>query len=168
MQKLLSKCLMPRNLKKLIVFVFIAHLFCFDGFAQTKDKKSTQKLFAALREDEKLVAECQQKAREYPIANYGRVLPRISGHCFDGCPIRVVKPYYPSEAKRFRASGQVKVETVVDETGKVVFARAITGQPLLRQVAEQAARVSSYQPKKTCGDKPIKFRLTITYNFILN
>lgn len=159
---------MPRNLKKLIVFVFIAHLFCFDSFAQTEGKKATQELFATLREDEKLVAECQQKAREYQIANYGRVLPRISGHCWDGCPTRVVKPYYPSEAKRFRVSGQVKVETVVDEDGKVVYARAISGQPFLRQAAEQATRVSSYQPKKTCGDKPIKFRWTITYNFILN
>ena len=167
MSNLLSKSLMPRNLKKLVVFVFIAHLFCLDGFAQTKEK-SVQELFAELKEDENLLAECRQKAREYQIANFGRVLPRISGHCWDGCPTRIVLPFYPREAKRFRISGAVKVETVVDETGKVVYARAFSGQPLLRQAAEQAARVSSYQPKKTCGDKAIKFRWTITYNFILN
>jgi TonB family protein len=159
---------MSRNLKKLIVLGFIAHLFCLGSFAQIKGKKFTQELFAELREDEKLVAECEQKVRAYQIANYGKVLPRISGHCWDGCPTRVVLPYYPSEAKRFRFSGVVKVETIVDETGQVVYARAVSGQPLLRQAAEQAARVSSYQPKKTCGDKPVKFRWTITYNFILN
>ena len=156
------------NLKNLIVSIFIAHLFCLGGFAQIRGKKSTQELFAKLREDEKLVAECEQKAREYQIANFGRVLPKVSGHCFGGCPIRIVLPYYSSEAKRLRISGQVKVETIVDETGNVVYARAVSGQPFLRQAAEQAARVSSYQPKKTCGDKPIKFRWTITYNFVLD
>ena len=159
---------MSHNLKKLIVFLFIAHLFCSGSFAQNKDKKFTQELFAELKEDEKLVAECQQKAREYQIANFGRVLPRVSGHCFDGCPVSVVKPYYSDEAKRLKIWGQVKVEAVVDETGKVIYARAVSGQSFLRQAAEQAARVSSYQPKKTCGDKPIKFRWTITYNFVLN
>ena len=159
---------MPRNLKKLIFFVFIAHLFCIDSFAQSKSKELIQELFAELKEDEKLVAECERKARAYQIANYGRVLPKVSGHCRDGCPTRVVKPYYPREAKQYRFSGVVKVETIVDETGKVVYARAISGQLLLKQAAERAARVSSYQPKKTCGDKPIKFRWMITYNFILN
>jgi TonB family protein len=159
---------MSRHLKKLIFFIFITHLFCLGGFAQTRNKQSTQELFAELREDEKLVAECERKVREYQITNYGRVLPKISGHCFDVCPIRLVLPYYPNEAKRLRISGQVKVEAIVDETGKVIYARAISGQPFLRQAAEQAARVSSYQPKKTCDDKPIKFRRTIIHNFILN
>ena len=164
----MSKCLMSRNLKKLIVSIFITHLFCLGGFAQTKSKDFTEKLFAELREDEKLVAECQRKVREYQIANFGRILPKVSGHCWDGCPTSIVLPYYSSEAKRLRFSGVVKVETIVDEAGKVVYARAVSGQPFLRQAAEQAARVSSYQPKKTCGDKAIKFRWTITYNFILN
>jgi len=52
----------------------------------------------------------------------------------------------------------VKVETIVGETEKVIYARAVSGQPFLRQAAEHAARVSSYQPKKTCGGKPNKFR----------
>jgi hypothetical protein len=159
---------MKRNLKKLIFFVLIAHLFCLDSLPQTKSKKFTQELFAEVREDEKLVAECEQKMRSQQIANFGRVLPRISGHCFNGCPIIVVKPYYPTIAKRSRVAGQVKVETIVDEAGKVVYAQAISGQPFLREAAEQAASVSGYQPKKTCDDKPIKFRWTITYNFILN
>jgi TonB family protein len=158
---------MWRNQNKLIFFVFITHLFCFGSLGQTKGKNFIQELFADLREDEKIVAECEEKAREYQIANFGRVLPKISGHCWDGCPTKIVLPYYSSEAKRLRISGQVKVETIVDETGKVIYARAISGQPFLTQASEQAARVSSYQPKKTCGNKPIKFRWTITYNFIL-
>ena len=168
MRDLLSKCLMRRNLNKFIIFVFIAHLLCVSSLAQTNGKKFARELFAELREDEKLVAECEQKAREYQIANYGRVLPKISGECWDGCPTRVVRPYYASEARRLRISGQVKVETIVDETGRVIYARAVFGPPFLRRAAERAARASLYQPEKTCDDKPIKFRWTITYNFILD
>ena len=146
----------------------VAQLFCVVVIAQTQSKNPTQELFTALREDEKLVAVCEQKQREEQIAEYGRVLPKVSGHCFDGCPTRIILPVYPNEAKRLNFSGQVKVEAIVDETGKVVYARAMTGKPLLRQVAVQAARDSSYQPKKACGNKPIKFRWLITYNFILN
>lgn len=158
---------MLHNLNKLIVFGLIACLFCLNCVAQVKSEKSTQ-LFDEVREDEKLVAECERKARDYQIVKFGRVLPKISGHCWDGCPTSIVLPYYPSEARRLRISGQVKVETIVDETGKVVYARAAEGQPIFRQAAERAASLSSYMPKKTCGNKPIKFRWTITYNFILN
>ncbi len=156
------------NLNKLICFVFIAHLFCLGTLAQNNNKKSTRELFAELREDEKLVAECDQKVREYQIAKFGKILPKISGYCPEGCPTNIVLPYYSSEAKRLGISGQVRVETIVDETGKVIYARAVSGQIFLRQATERAARISTYQPKKTCGDKPVKFRWTITYNFILD
>lgn len=154
--------------KKLIALGIVAQLFCAGVVAQTPHKNPTQDLLAELREDEKLVAVCEQKMREYQIANFGRVLPKVSGHCLDGCPTRIVLPYYPNEAKRLNFSGQVKVETIVDETGKVVYARAASGKPFLRQAAEQAARNSSYQAKKACNNKPIKFRWMITYNFILD
>lgn len=159
---------MLANPKKLITLAFVAQLLCIGVIAQAQSKRTTQELFAALREDEKLVAVCEQKLGEEQIAKYGRVLPKVSGHCLDGCPTRLVLPVYPNEAKRLNFSGQVKVEAIVDETGKVVYARAMTGKPLLRQAAEQAALDSSYQPKKTCSNKPIKFRWLITYNFILN
>lgn len=158
---------MSFNVKKLIVFVFIVHLFCLVCFAQKESDKLTE-LFAEVIEDEKLIDECEQKSREYQIAKFGRALPKISGHCWDGCPTRVVLPFYPSEAKRLGISGQVKVETIVDEAGKVVYARTVTGKAFLRQAAEQAAYRSSYASKKTCDDKAIKFRWTITYNFVLN
>lgn len=137
-------------------------LFCLGVFAQNENSKFTQELFAGLREDEKLAARCEQEAREYQIANYGRVLPRVSGHCWDGCAASLTKPRYPSEAKRSRLFGAVKVETVVDETGSVVYARAVSGKPLLRQAAEQAAYYARYTPKKACGGEPIKFRWTMS------
>ena len=158
---------MSRTLNKSIAFTFIAYLFCLNCAAQVRSNKPTE-LFAEVREGEKLVAECEQKAREYQVAKFGRVLPKISGHCWDGCPARIVSPYYPREAKRLGITGQVKVETIVGESGNVIYARVVKGLPFLSQAVEWAAYRSSYAPKRTCGAKPIKFRWMITYNFISN
>lgn len=156
------------QLRRFTFVIFIQLILSLSFFAQTKNKEFVQKLFADLRTDEILVAECEQKIREYQMANFGRLLPKISGHCWDSCPTSIVLPYYPKEAKRYRIFGQVKIETIVDESGKVVYAKAVSGKPFLRQSAVKAAYFSRYQPKKTCDDKPIKFRWTVIYNFILD
>ncbi|HEY3038742.1 MAG TPA: energy transducer TonB [Pyrinomonadaceae bacterium] len=152
---------------KTIILFFIGCSSCLNCAGQIKGDK-LRSLLAEVREDKKLVAACEQKAREYQIAKFGRALPKLSGHCWDGCPTSIVLPYYPREARRLGISGQVKVETIVGENGKVVYARVIKGLPFLSQAAERAASHSSYTPQKTCGDKSIKFRWTITYNFYFN
>ena len=45
-------------------------------------------------------------------------------------------------AKQVGAAGQVRVQVSVDGNGNVVSARALTGHPLLRSAAENAARQS--------------------------
>jgi hypothetical protein len=154
-------------LLRLLAPLMMSLLFCFGCPAQSKSKKYERELFAEVANHEKLVAECVRKTREYQIAKFGRVLPRISLYCLDGCPVLLVRPYYLREARRFRISGQVKVVAISDETGKVIYARAVDKRPFLSQIAERAAYLSRYTPKKTCDDKPIKFRWTITYNFVL-
>jgi TonB family protein len=158
---------MLHNLFKLIALAFFTCLFGLNCIAQVKRDRLAE-LFANLKEDEKLVAECEQKAREAQIAKFGRVQPKISGHCWDGCPTSIALPYYSREARQLGISGLVKIETIVDERGNVVYARVVKGLPFLSQAAEKAAYRSRYAPKKTCGDKPVKFRWMITYNFILN
>jgi TonB family protein len=148
---------------KVIIFAFLFYLPC---SAQIKNKTSETDLFREVAEHERIIAECKEKRREYQISQFGKELPKVSGHCWEGCPTKVVKAYYPSEAKRLNISGQVKVETIVDENGKVIYARVFQGKPFLSQVARQAAYLSTYIPKKSCDNKPIKFRWTITYNFI--
>jgi TonB family protein len=156
---------MVHYLFMLITLFSIGCPFCRNCVAQIRsDKLAT--LLAEVREDDKLVAKCEQEALQYQIAKFGRVLPKISGHCWDGCPTTIVLPDYPREARRLGISGQVKVETIVSENGKVVYARVIKCLPFLSQAAERAANHSSYTPKKTCGDKSIKFVWTISYNFI--
>ncbi|MBC7796516.1 MAG: TonB family protein, partial [Pyrinomonadaceae bacterium] len=129
-------------------------LFCLPCSAQINDDVAKSKLFSELAEDEKTVARCERERREYQISKYGKVLPKISGHCYDGdCPTSIVTPYYPLEAKRLQIKGQVKVETIVNESGKVIYAKVVRGSTFLSLVARRAAYLSSYKPKVNCDGK---------------
>ena len=59
---------------------------------------------------------------------------------------KCVKPGYPPMAKVARIGGDVKVEIVVDEEGNIVSARAVSGHPLLKDAAVQAANRWKFEP----------------------
>ena len=146
--------------------IILAILSCLsiNILAQSQSKEELLKLFADVTGDETATIACLKTVQEEQIAKLGRQLPRISGHCYEGCPTQLPKPYYPDAARRNRIRGEVIVNAIVDETGKVIYAKAIKGNGLLRRSAIQAAYQSSYQPKRACGD-PIKFWWRIRYYF---
>jgi protein TonB len=78
--------------------------------------------------------------------------------------IRLPKPRYPELARIAKASGAVNVQVLLDETGKVISAQAVSGHPLLRAAAEQAAHQALFTPT-ILGDRPVKVSGVITYNF---
>ncbi len=90
----------------------------------------------------------------------------ISGGELNDKATSLPKPAYPAVAKAARASGEVVVQVTVDETGKVISANAVSGHPLLRQAAIQAAYQARFAPTKVNG-KPVKVTGTITYDFQL-
>ncbi len=81
--------------------------------------------------------------------------------------VSLAKPVYPPIARQMRASGQVPVQVTVDETGRVVAAKATSGHPLLRQAAENAARNSRFNPVTVSGQN-VKSVGTVVYNFVSN
>ena len=83
-----------------------------------------------------------------------------------GQAISLPKPAYPPAARAIRAQGAVTVQIVVDETGKVISAQAVSGHFTLRQTAEQAAYQARFRPT-TLGGQPVKVSGTITFNFVL-
>lgn len=85
--------------------------------------------------------------------------PAMNGGVLNGRAVRLPTPAYPAVARQMRASGEVRVLVSVDERGNVVSARAVSGHPLLRQSAENAARQSKMRSDNT--------RITgeIVYNF---
>ena len=60
----------------------------------------------------------------------------------NGMAVSLPRPIYPPMAKQIGASGQVRVQVSVDASGNVISARAVSGHPLLRSAAENAARQS--------------------------
>ncbi len=120
---------------------------------------------ASVADDERATEVCEKSVREAQIKEFEKPLPKIAGHCWSGCPTRVVKPYYPELARRNRIKGVLTVAAIVDETGKVVYAKVLKGNAIFRKTALAAAYASTYQPKIICGARPIKFWWRITFVF---
>lgn len=132
--------------------------------AQKLSKEQIATLITAVAEDEKATTQCEQQTLDDQIKKFGKPLPKISGHCWFGCPISVPKPLYPETARRNRIKGEVIVNAIVDETGKVVYATAVKGPSVLRLSAVDAAYNSTYSRRLVC-DRPIKFWWRIRYYF---
>ena len=92
------------------------------------------------------------------------LLKPVSGGVLNGKALDLPKPGYPPQARRARASGVVIVEVVIDEKGKVISAKATSGNTLLRQAAEHAARGARFSPTLLSG-QPVKVTGEINYNF---
>jgi TonB family protein len=76
------------------------------------------------------------------------------------------KPGYPPVAKQIRLSGSVNVQVLIDETGKVISAKAISGHPLLVVEAARAAMNARFSPT-TINGQPVKLSGVIVYNFVM-
>jgi TonB family protein len=84
----------------------------------------------------------------------------------NGRAIQLPKPPYPQLAKIAGVTGVVTVQVLIDESGRVLSAQAISGHPLLRSAAAQAARQARFSPTML-GDQAVKVSGVITYNFTL-
>lgn len=91
---------------------------------------------------------------------------RVASSVLSGRAIRRAEPPYPTIAKQTHTSGDVIVEVVVSESGDVASARVVSGHPLLRDAALQAARNWRFTPT-LLGGKPTKVVGTITFAFKL-
>jgi TonB family protein len=87
------------------------------------------------------------------------------GGVLDGLVISKPAPVYPQEVHE-RVSGQVVVvvQVVVDETGRVISAKAVSGHPLLQASAVAAARKAVFAPTLLSG-MPVKVAGVLTYKF---
>ena len=89
---------------------------------------------------------------------------QVSSGVLNGKATNLPKPVYPSAAKAVRASGAVSVQVTMDESGRVISVAAVSGHPLLRQAAENAARNAKFAPTMLSG-QPVKTTGVIVYNF---
>src|SRR5262249_15800199 len=96
-------------------------------------------------------------------------VPRIirkSGGVLQASATSRVEPEYPPLAKAAHVTGAVVVEVTIDESGTVISAKAISGPPLLKDAAVNAALQWKFAPTVLSG-VPVKVIGTITFNFAM-
>jgi len=90
----------------------------------------------------------------------------IEGGVLNGKAVSTPAPAYPAIAKAARAQGTVSVRIIVDETGRVISANAVSGHPLLQQSALAAVRQWRFTPTLLSG-QPVKVTGVVTVNYVL-
>ncbi|MEJ7624737.1 MAG: energy transducer TonB [Pyrinomonadaceae bacterium] len=89
----------------------------------------------------------------------------ISQGVLNGKATSLPKPAYPAAARAVRAAGSVSVQVLINESGSVISATAVSGHPLLKAAAAAAARGARFSPTLLSG-QPVKVSGVITYNFV--
>jgi periplasmic protein TonB len=90
----------------------------------------------------------------------------VSGGILNARAINLPRPAYTDSARRSGQEGTVSVEVLIDVTGKVISARAVSGPNPLRVAAEDAARRARFYPTLLSG-QPMRISGVIKYNFSL-
>jgi TonB family protein len=100
----------------------------------------------------------QPAAPEAPVLVGGEVKPARM--------ISSVPPVYPALAKTQHVAGDVRVDALIDATGRVGTMKVVSGPSLLQQAAMDALRQWKYQPA-TLDGKAVAMHLTVTIQFRL-
>jgi protein TonB len=80
--------------------------------------------------------------------------------------ISSVAPSYPALARTQHIAGDVRVDALIDVTGRVTTMKIVSGPSLLHQAAMDALRQWKYQ-SATLDGKPVPMHLTVTIQFRL-
>jgi len=80
--------------------------------------------------------------------------------------ISSVPPAYPLIARSQRIAGDVKIDALIDENGRVTGMKVVTGPAMLHQAAMDALRQWKYKPA-TLNGKPVSMHLVVTIQFRL-
>jgi len=91
----------------------------------------------------------------------------VTGGVVNGRATYLPKPQFPAAANALHLEGKVDVQVTIDESGKVISAKAASGHPLLRPAAERAAWDAKFKPTTLTG-VPVKVTGVIVYNFTRN
>jgi Ca-activated chloride channel family protein len=124
---------------------------------ETRDEKASA--------NRQAVSEARPAEASKPAGDEAPKAP-LSAGVLNGKAIRLPVPAYPSAARNSGAQGRVVVEVTIDEQGKVIEARAVSGHTFLQQAAVQAARQARFTPALLSG-QPVKVKGTINYVFTL-
>lgn len=100
-----------------------------------------------------------------PIRKEPAIKRIVSGGVVNGNATDLPKPVYSAAAKAVGAQGKVDVQVTIDESGKVISTKAISGHILLRDAAEKAAWNARFTPTYL-SKVAVKVTGVIVYNFV--
>jgi periplasmic protein TonB len=92
---------------------------------------------------------------------------RLTSKLTQGRVLRRVQPPYPAIAHKARIQGTVQVQIDISESGAVTNVTLLSGHPLLRDAAVQAAKQWLFIPTELNG-RPVRAIGVLTFNFIFN
>jgi len=91
---------------------------------------------------------------------------RFSEEVLQAIAIKKVQPAYPIEPKAAGISGEVKIEVLISEEGKVIEAKVVSGPEQLHGAAIQAAKQWEFKPRKI-SSRGVKVIGVLTFKFRL-
>ena len=91
---------------------------------------------------------------------------RISSGVSKGLLLTPIQPVYPAIARAARVQGEVVMEAVISQSGRIESLHAISGPAMLRDAALTAAETARYRPYLLNGE-PVEVNTTITVIFQL-
>jgi protein TonB len=94
----------------------------------------------------------------------GNGATRVGGKIEPPTRVAYVPPAYPEIARQARIGGVVVLDCTIDQDGRVVDVRVISGHPLLNEAALSAVRQWRYRPTRLNG-VPIPVLMTVTVRF---
>jgi protein TonB len=100
----------------------------------------------------------QPAAPQAPVATGGDVKP---ARLISSAP-----PSYPALARAQHTAGDVRIDALIDATGRVTTMKVVSGPALLHQAAMDALRRWKYEAA-TLDGKPVAMHLTVTIQFRL-
>jgi TonB family protein len=176
-----------RQILKIFGFIVLAICIMASGlvisYAQTKQRKS-KKSVAAKQTPKTPVAdksisdaECDDciASSNFPRPDVNRTPAKTSqGYLISDCEPMTLhttfKPelVYPPAARTVQAAGLVSVDVVINEDGKVIWAKVLEGHPLLYAAALRAACQTRFKPVVDCLKRRLKTNTVIYYNFNLD
>jgi protein TonB len=92
---------------------------------------------------------------------------RLTSLLTQGRVLRRIQPPYPAIARQAGVQGQVQVQIGISETGAVTDVTLLSGHPLLRDAALQAAKQWLFIPTELNG-RPVRAIGLLTFNFKLD
>lgn len=139
-----------------------------DSFKLTSQERETlgevDKLLKELKvKNEIVLGNCEEGAQCTPLL-ISDDKTTAAADVTPGKVLNMPQPAYPPIARAAHASGTVQVQVVIDESGKVIAAQALSGHPLLRAVSVKAARELLFTPT-LLNSKAVKVAGVVNYNF---